>query len=244
MDDTAATQPSPASPIPQPIVLTITEKPAESPNYKPKHSFFATLGILFSGWLLGNLILLAIVGTIAISVTSATGMVKVPLLTEYFFGKSPASAKVVDSYALNNAEEKLKKIDQLQKGEVLPTLVFYEDEVNALLASKIETDANFPISWNSLSLHDGKFVFTGAFKQTNAPIVITAQLKTQGLTGEIEIVSAKFGKISMPSFLTTNIVENELSRVGLSLTGNQIPSKAVRLSEGVVTLEDVSNPNQ
>ncbi len=227
----------------QPIVLTSPEKPAESINKQgSSKGFLATFAVLLAGWLLGNLILLSILGVGAVTLASSTGLIKVPFLTNYFFGEASPIAREIDNYSLHNGEEKIQKIQNLSEGETISSLVFYEDEINALLANKAQTDPNFPVVWQNLSLLNGAFVFTGNMSATNAPVVIKGKVRTEGLTGEIEITEAKYGKLEIPNFLATNIVESQLSSIGLSLTGNRVPAKALELSAGMLKLTNVTQP--
>ncbi len=232
---------SPAFPM-QPIVLTSPEK-AQANNSKQSRGqgFLSTFAVLLAGWLIGNLILFSILGVGAVALTSSTGLVKVPFLTSYFFGDKKITAKEIDIYSLHNAEEKIKKIQELSSGETLNSLVFYEDEINALLVNKTQKDPNFPIVWENLSLQSNEFIFNGALSSTNAPVIIKGKIVTQGLSGEIEIVEAKYGKITIPNFLAANIVESQLSIIGLSLNGNKIPAKAIELSPGLLKLIKVTN---
>lgn len=232
---------SPAFPV-QPIVLTSPEK-TQANNSKQSRGkgFLSTFAVLFAGWLIGNLILFSILGVGAVALTSSTGLVKVPFLTSYFFGEGSPRVKEINTYSLHNGEEKIKKIQELSDGETLNSLVFYEDEINALLVSKTQKVPNFPIAWENLTLQNNEFIFNGALVSTNAPVTIKGKLVTQGLSGEIEIVEAKYGKITIPNFLATNIVESQLSGIGLSLIGNKIPAKTIELSPGLLKLTEVTN---
>lgn len=226
----------------QPIVLTSPEKPSESASRLKPRGFLSTFVILLAGWLLGNLILLSILGIGTLTLASSTGLVRVPFLTGYFFGTGKTEVTLIDTYSLHNGEEKIKKIQSLPEGTSIKSLVFYEDEINALLANKVQTNSDFPIIWQNLALTDNSFVFKGRIGETNAPVIIKGQVSTHGLTGEIQITEAKYGKIAIPSFVATSIVENQLSAIGLSLSGNQIPARAIEISNGLLKLLDVTKP--
>ncbi len=231
-------------PVPQnPIVLT-PGKTVDHAITKEKRGFLATFGILFSGWLLGNLILLTLLSLVGIYLAGSTGLVKVPVLSDYLFGKPTAVARNVDETALESAQGKISEINTLQKGETVKELSLSEEEINALFNKQTKSATDFPIGDPNLKLTDGKFIFTGKLSQTNAPVTIEGKIAVSGVAASVNIVSAKFGKFNLPGFIASNIIENNLAKIGLSLNGTSIPAKSLIIGEGNVDLKDVSNPSQ
>lgn len=226
---------------PQPVILS-SPKPttiAQSPN--TKRGFLGTLGLLFTGWVIGNLIAFSILGIAAISLVGSSGLVRIPLVSQWFFGTAENKPVVVDSFALEEAEAKLDQIDKLKAGETLEELALSEEEVNALLSNSIQNSNDFPINDPKLEIIKGGFIFTGVFRSTNAPVNIRGSINVAGLSAKVEIIEAKFGKIDMPIFLASNIIDSNLSKIGLALSGGEIPAKSVSLTNGLVSLEEVVN---
>jgi len=224
----------------EPVVLTDSKKTEPEPESKSKKGFLSTFAILFAGWLIGNLILLSALSLGAIILAGSTGLVKVPFLTNYFFGDEKLDQIALDSYSLHNGEEKIEKIQELSNGETIKTLVFYEDEINALLAKKAIENKAFPIRWEGVQLKENSFVFKGRVKETNAPVEIEGQVNIQKLGGEIKITKAVYGKVKIPNFIAASLVESHFGTIGISLSGNQIPARALKVSEGILKLFDVS----
>lgn len=236
MEPETATAPS----VQTPIVLTPGIK--ETGSSERKRGFLATFGILFSGWLLGNLIVLTVLSCVGIYLVGSTGLVKIPVLSNLLFGKPETVTVLVDDQALESGEKKLSQIDSLQSGQTLDSLDLNESEINALFAKQAKTSSDFPVSNPKLTLGGNEFVFTGNLSQTNAPVTIAGKIVISGLNANVEIVSAKFGQFSLPNFIATNIINSSLSKIGLSLSGSQIPAKSLTIAPGTVELNGVSNP--
>lgn len=231
------------APITEPIVLNpgiSTE--SKSSIKKNGRGALATLGILLAGWFFGNLILLAVASTGIAVAAGSTGLVKVPLVTERFFGTPAAPKTEIDQSALANAEEKLNTISTLSEGETLKSVALAEDEVNALFQKQV-TGSGFPIVNPKMVLGEDTFVFTGNLASTNAPVEIKGEIDVSGLVLSVDLTSAKFGKVEIPSFIATNLIDSYLSEIGLSLSGSQIPAKSVKVSSGLVSLLEVSKNN-
>lgn len=208
---------------------------------KNSRGVFSTLGILLAGWFFGNLILLTLVSAGLAIAAGSTGLVKIPVVTQKFFGMSATNQGDIDEQALENAEEKLKNISGLRSGETLKSVALDESELNALLQKQIETAGNFKLTNTKIKLTEDHFSLSGNLKETNAPVELVGKVEVSGLVANIEIVSAKFGKVEIPSFIATNLFENYLSDIGLSLSGSQIPAKSIKIAEGLVSLIEVSN---
>lgn len=230
---------------PNPIVLTPGNQAQKQISLKEdRRGFLSTLGVLFSGWLMGNLILLTLLSVVGIYLAGSSGLVRVPVLSDFLFGKPPSISSESDTSALQSAESKIAQINSLKKGETIKTLSLEESEVNALFQNKVKGSSDFPITDPKLKLNSSEFTFTGKLAQTNAPVTIEGKIAIDGLVANIEIVSAKFGKFVLPNFIANNIIENNLSKIGLSLSGSQIPAKSLKINSGTVNLEDVSNPKE
>ncbi len=229
---------------PTPIVLNPGLDKAQTKQAKSGRGVFSTFGILLAGWFFGNLILLGVLA-IAVAVTaSSTGLVKVPFFTEKFFGASAKVATTPDAVVLETAQGKIAKINHLSSTQTLASLEFSEDELNALFAAKVEEAGSFPLNQPKIVIKDGKFLFTGRLVETNAPVEITGTVNTSGLVANIEVTEAKFGKIVMPNFIASNLLDSYLASVNLSLSGSQIPASSINLDDGAVTLVKVSKPEQ
>lgn len=243
-DATATTQISTeAFPIQEPIVLTpgLDEKVKKS---KPKtgRGAFSTLGILLAGWFFGNLILVGLLSIVVMVSASSTGLIKVPFFTEKFFGKSLSTSVAADVTGLESAEAKIAEINTLSSNKTIKSLQFTQDEINALFANQVEQKGSFPLYDPKIVIKDGKFVFSAKMIQTNAPVTIAGNVTSSGLIANIELTSAKFGKVSLPTFLASNLFDSYLSQIGLSLSGSQVPAKQITLENGSVTLVSVSKP--
>lgn len=243
MQEFTATDPDTLEPIQpkEPIVLNpglINSKTATAKTNG--RSALKTLGVLVAGWFFGNLILLAFASAGIAIAAGSTGLIKVPFITERFFGPEVSSPKTLDQAALQNAQEKLSAISTLQNGQTLKSLALDEEELNALLQKQIESSASFPLTEPKIKLEENEFVFTGRLVETNAPIKIVGEIAVSGLVANVEIRSAKFGRVDVPSFVANNLVESYLSQIGLSLSDAQLPAKSIRISEGLVSLIEVS----
>lgn len=225
----------------EPIVLNpgLAQQPAKT-ALKSGRGVVSTFGILIAGWFFGNLILLAI-GSVGLAVAAgSTGLVRVPLVSERFFGTPVSSEITVDQIALENAEEKLNTISTLPQGETLKSVALDEGEVNALLQKQIGEGSSFPIAEPKIKLGTNEFVFSGKLAETNAPLEIVGRISVSGLVANVEIMSAKFGKVEMPSFVASNLLESYLEEIGLSLGSSQIPAKSIQITDGIISLLQVS----
>lgn len=207
-----------------------------------KRGFLSTFGLLFAGWLVGNLLIVSLVSLFAVVLVGSTGLVKVPVLSAYFFGKETPLYRAADQYFLESAEEKLAKVAELKKGQAVKQIELTENEINALLNKEITETTDFPIANQSLKILENEFIFSGRLVSTNAPVEIRGQVLADNLTAKVDILSAKFGKIELPSFISTNIINENLSRIGLSLSGSQLPAQSIQLRDGQLVLEEVVNP--
>jgi len=225
----------------EPVVVL---NPGESQTKEiPKRSSLATFGLLLAGWFVGNLIILTAMASVAIVTVGSTGLVRVPVLTEYLFGKQVASINPVESFALDEANTKLSEISALPKGQTIHSLTLSENEINALLDKQINTGTGFPIGNQQLKLTNNQFVFTGNLISTNAPVKIVGSVQVDGTAAKVSIEEAKFGKLGIPVVLASSIVDSSLSKIGLSLSGATIPAQSLQILDGRVILQDVSNPN-
>ncbi len=240
MQETATSEvpPHPQEPIILNPGLSDTKKLSENTNSR---GVFATFGILIAGWFFGNLILLAVASTGIAIAAGSTGLVKVPLVSEKFFGLPVKAADNVDAYALENAQEKLNTISTLAGGQTLKSVALDEEEINALFQKQVASSNEFPIVDPKIKLGENEFTFTGKLAQTNAPIEVVGRIDVSGLVASVELVSAKFGKVQIPTFVASNLVDSYLAQVGLTLSGSQIPAKGIKITNGVVSLTEVSN---
>ena len=224
----------------QPIVLNpgIASEVSEG----SKRGSLATFGLLLAGWFVGNLIILSVLAVATVGTVGATGLIKVPLLSSYLFGQKLVSFTPVEIDYFAQADLKLSKIRTLEEGESLKKLELGEEEINALLNNQINNNIGFPIGNQKLKLVNSKFIFTGNLISTNAPVEIVGTMEVEGLTAQISIDQAKFGKIKVPSFLASSIVDNSLSKIGLSISGSTIPAQSLKILEGKIILSDVVNP--
>lgn len=244
MQESAELLSNPESPVipQQPIVLNPgLIKSHDENSSKNSRGLFATLGILLAGWFFGNLILLAVASVGVAFAAGSTGLVKVPFVTEKFFGSATADQPTLDQGAYENAQEKLNIISTLRSGQTLKSVALDEGELNALFSKQIETSGNFALKNPKIRLEENQFIFSGRLKETNAPVEIIGKVDVSGLVANIEIVSAKFGKIDMPSFIASNLIDSYLSEIGLSLSGAQLPAKSIKIADGLVSLIEVSN---
>ena len=243
MQETASSPASTGIPVQlqQPIILNpgLSDSQKEA-GRKSSRAALSTLGVLLAGWFFGNLILLAL-GSVGVAIAAgSTGLVRVPLVSERFFGKANSPTPSVDQLALENAQEKLNTIGNLDKGQTLKSVALDEEEINALLQQQVSQNQGFPILDPKIKLGDNEFVLSGRLEETNAPVEIIGRVSVSGLMANVEIASAKFGKINIPSFLASNLFEGYLSDIGLSLSGSQLPAKRIRIADGVVSLLEVS----
>lgn len=224
-----------------PIILnpTVTN---EAPTTL-KRGMLTTFGLLLAGWFVGNLIIMASLAVIAVGAVGSTGLVKVPVLTSYLFGKEQPQYTPAESFALDSANTKLAEVRGLAKGETINNLELSQDEINALLDNQINSSSGFPIGNQHLQLTNDRFVFTGNLISTDAPVEIVGSLQVSGLTAQVSITKAKFGKLDIPVFLASNIVDSNLSKIGLSLSGSSIPAQSLKILDGKIVLQDVSNPS-
>lgn len=228
-------------PTREPIILNPGISEGDS-GESSKRGFIATLGLLFAGWLVGNLVILFLVGVFILGTVSSTGLVQVPILTQFLFGEARPIYSSVDQFSLEQASEKLNKISVLKQGQKLKNLDLTESEVNALLDNQITNSSGFPIGNQALKLENNNFIFTGNLIDTNAPVRIQGSVKVDSLTARVSIVSAKFGKINIPSFIASNIVDSSLDKIGLSLDGKLIPAQSLKILNGKIMLQGVVNP--
>lgn len=229
---------------PVPIILNPALADTTNQKAKEKRGFLGTFGLLLSGWLLGNLILFAILGLVGITVIGSTGLVRIPVVSKMLFGQPHPQAAQIDGFAFENAQEKITTIKNLKAGQTLKELDLYQNELNALLIKSIETAGDFPLTNPNLEIDSGGFVFSGLFKSTNAPVTIKGTFTVNDLTAKVNIIEAKFGKISMPLFLASSIIDSNLAKIGLTLSGGEIPAQEVDLSPGLVTLKKVAKPSR
>lgn len=225
----------------EPIVLNPGTDQTQSSisTQNVKRGFFSTFGILLAGWFFGNLILMAVVSLIAITVVGSTGLISVPLLSDYLFGKPQKLQTNLNSESLIQAEKKVATINDLKDGQTLDEVIIYEDEANALLSNQFTRDKNFPTTNEHLSFEDDKFIFTAKLAQTNAPVRILGKVDNNSTTASIQIISAQFGKIEIPGFIAGNIIDSNLGRVGLTLSGSQVPAKDISIKDGALILKQV-----
>lgn len=214
----------------------------ENINESSKRGFVATLGLLFAGWLVGNLVILFIIGVFSLGTISSTGLVSVPIVTEFLFGKATPVYSSADQFSLEQAIEKLNQVSVLKKGQKIEKLELTENEVNALLDNQINNNSGFPIGNQKLELKDNNFIFTGNLIKTNAPVRIKGSVKADSLAARVSIDNARFGKINIPSFLASSIVDSSLDKIGLSLNGKLIPAQTLKILEGKIMLQEVVNP--
>lgn len=228
---------------PEPFVLSPSPARLMEREEERKRGFLGTLGLLLVGWLVGNLLVFSLLSLGTITVVAATGLVKIPFISEFFFGKPSNQVIVINRRALSEAQNKLSQIQNLQKGQVVNEIDLSETEINSLLDNQIRTNSSFPVVNPNLKILSNEFEFTARNSLTNAPIDIIAKIDVSSLTARVEIVSAKFGKINMPGILASSIIDSSLSKIGLSLNSSQIPAQTVSLADGVIKLQNVVNPN-
>jgi hypothetical protein len=245
--------------LPPPTVVSPTPK-SESAIFQPqppivlnpgiesgkdqvsKRGVMATFGLLLAGWFVGNLIILSLLAAVTIGVVGSTGLVKVPLLTGLLFGHDSASYTPVETDQYDKVETKIGQVSSLGLGESLKKLELSEAEINALLNNQINNNIGFPIGNQKLKLVDNKFIFTGNLISTDSPVEIVGAMVVEGSTAQVSIKQAKFGKIQIPTVLASSIIDNSLSKIGLSISGNSIPAQSLRILEGKVVLSNVVNP--
>lgn len=243
MQETATN--SAATEIPQafqePIILNPgLSEGSKKTSHRSIGKVFSTLGILLAGWFFGNLILLAI-GSAGIAIAAgSTGLVKVPFVSERFFGTGSIAQGQIDQEALENAQEKLQAISNLAEGQVLKSVALDEEEINALLKDKVLQSNSFPIVDPEIKLKNNEFILTGKLSETNAPVEVVGKVEVSGLSANVEVSSAKFGKIQIPTFIASNLLESYLSQIGLSLSSTELPAKSLRIQDGSVSLVEVS----
>lgn len=206
-----------------------------------KRGLLSTFGLLLAGWFVGNLVILAAVAALAIGTVGSAGLVKVPILTSYLFGAEQPHYTPAESFDLDDANLKLAEVNSLAEGQSLKNLELSEAEINALLNNEITHASNFPIANQKLVLTNGHFIFTGNLVATNAPVEIVGNLQVDSLSARVTLTAAKFGKIKIPLFLASNIVDSGLSKIGLSLSGSSIPAGAISILDGKLVLKDVVN---
>ncbi len=227
----------------QPIILNPGLQESKKDKVRSKTgSILGTFGILLAGWFFGNLILLAIFSVGVAVAAGSTGLVKVPIVSERFFGKAVSNSLEVDQNALENAQEKLNTIASLSPGQTLKSVALDEEEINALLSEQIATKNGFPIANPTVELSENQFIFSGKMLSTNAPVKIVGKIEVSNLVANVEIVQARFGKIEIPTFIASNLLESYLSEIGLTLSSSQLPAKSIRIGKGEVSLIEVSNP--
>lgn len=207
-----------------------------------KRAGFATFGLLLAGWFVGNLIILSIVAVVTLGAVGSTGLVKVPFLTGYLFGSEQVSFTTVEIDQFAKISSKIDKVRNLEEGESLKNIELSEAEINALLNNQISNNIGFPIGNQKLKLVNSKFIFTGNLISTNAPVEIVGTMQVEGLTVQLNIEQAKFGKLEIPTFLASNIIDSSLSKIGLSISGSTIPAQSLKILEGKIVLSDVVNP--
>lgn len=207
-----------------------------------KRGGFATFGLLLAGWFVGNLIILSIVAVVTLGAVGSTGLVKVPFLTGYLFGSEQVSFTTVEIDQFAKVSSKIDKVRNLEEGESLKNIELSEAEINALLNNQISNNIGFPIGNQKLKLVNSKFIFTGNLISTNAPVEIVGTMQVEGLTVQLNIEQAKFGKLEIPTFLASNIIDSSLSKIGLSISGSTIPAQSLKILEGKIVLSDVVNP--
>ncbi len=227
--------------IQEPIILNpgISSSHSKSSNGR---GGLATFGLLLAGWFVGNLLILAALGIGVIGAVGSTGLVKVPVLTSYLFGQDNPLYNSTNQVYYEDAIAKIDEIDSLKDGQSLKKLELSEAEINALLNKQINSVQDFPIGNQSLKLLNDRFVFTGNLVSTNAPVVIVGKVEVDGLTAHVTIDQASFGKVKIPAFLASSIVDNNLSKIGLSLSGSSIPAQSLRIVNGKITLQEVTKP--
>lgn len=241
MQETASNL-NPAEAFPaEPIILNpgINEASREKPS-KVGRGALSTLGVLLAGWFFGNLILLTVASAGIAVAAGSTGLVKVPLVTEKFFGVAVNTSTEADQEALENATEKINTISTLGRGETLKSIALDEDEINALFQNRISESGSFPIVEPKIDLGTDSFTLTGRLAETNAPVEIVGQVEVSGLVANVKIVSAKFGKIQIPNFIASNLLDSYLSQIDLSLSSSQLPAKSVKIGEDLLSLIEVS----
>lgn len=196
---------------------------------------------MFTGWLLGNLILGALIGLVVIAVMGSSGLVKVPVLSSQLF-KQPTIVDP-DSSSFASAQEKLSTINSLSPGQELSELTLSEEELNAVLAdsfAKNQTELVNP----SLDIGENRFTFNALLAETGAPVTIEGEFDASSGILRFAFLKSKFGKVSVPSPIASSILSDSLNKVGLSLDGTTIPARKVRVSEGQLILEGVTNPTE
>lgn len=208
-----------------------------------KRGLLATFGLLLAGWFVGNLVILATLAAVAVGTVGSTGLVKIPVLTSYLFGKEQPQYTPAESFALDSANSKLSEVKSLAKDQTLNNLELSQDEINALLDNQISSSSGFPIGNQHLQLINNQFIFTGNLTATDAPVEIVGNLQVSGLTAQVSITKAKFGKLDIPVFLASNIVDSSLSKIGLSLSGSSIPAQSLKILDGKMVLQNVVNPS-
>src|SRR3990167_4348371 len=99
MQETASSEitPHPQEPIILNPGLPNIKKLSENTN---SHGVLATFGILIAGWFFGNLILLSVASIGVAIAAGSTGLEKIPLVSEKFFGLPVKAIGSVDQFAL------------------------------------------------------------------------------------------------------------------------------------------------
>lgn len=226
---------------PQPIVLN--PGVAEPTKSSSKRGALATFGLLLAGWFVGNLIIVSLLALAAVGTVGSTGLVRVPLLTNFLFGKVQPGFTPVEIETYQDANLKIDKIENLGSSEKVRSVEFSEAEINALLNDKINNSLGFPIANQKIKLSDNRFIFTGNLVSTNAPVEIIGRIQSEGLNASLTINQAKFGKLSLPIVLANAILDQNLGKIGLSLSGINIPAESIKIIDGQILLKNVINPN-
>ncbi|NIT03639.1 hypothetical protein GTO10_01740 [Candidatus Saccharibacteria bacterium] len=192
---------------------------------------------LFGGFALGLVIVfLLFLAGVAVAITS-TGLVEVPVLSSLFMPPEITEDFSYQEVPLDGIEEKIS----FPKGTVdRVDLTLTSDDVNTFINSEL-VGAGTAAKSIAVRLEEGVIKVKGevtipdmaAAQDTTFYAVVKINKEKDGPL-ELEIQEARLGSLSLPSFVTSGLINSFLSSSGVSL--EEIPIEEITITEGSVHL--------
>ncbi len=215
------------------------KKEAPVPPVKPagaKKSHGCLWGIL--GVLVGMLLVpFLAIGGIALAV-SATGVVKVPVLSSIF--KAPPIAEDF-SYKKVSDKQLNKKLESAMsgtEGNVKATVTLTDDEVNTLISGMFSSPDSF-VQNLLVKFSPGVVKIKGELSDGNAPFYAEIRLAKSADSFVFEVQKARLGALPLPGFLIEGLI-GQVVGTGQLLgkpSAESLPVDAITVREGSIVIK-------
>lgn len=197
---------------------------------------------LFVGFILGFLLLagLSVLGILL--AISATGLFEVPILSNFF--KPPA---IEEDFSYEEVSDKAleKRLEEAESASGKIDITLTSDEFNTLFSSQFDS-SELPVKDVVFKFAEGVVKVTGIAaipddqNGRESPFYAEISLrKEKGSPLELDIIKARLGALSIPSFLANTVIDRLTGGSDISL--EDIPVDGITVIDGAIQIKGLDS---